>query len=597
MNKMPKTFQRQLLLYNLLITICIAGVVSFYNYHSYRKELVSEQTQESLNRIGELSDSTESAYNDLVNIMLNCMERKALFPNVTFANYRGGYADAEASVTAAANLENLCAISGSGSYIYKLSLYNKGYLLQTGTGGSALSDPERIMETEWFAELLNRTEGQYQPTLVENPFSLGSSTTPDLLVIVRPLKNTEKDTVWIFLAISPRLISDNLNALPADSIAYAVTAQGDVISSVNPLEEDISPLVQTLLAQENDEGSLSVSAGDMDCIVSWKRQPVSGILCFEILPKSEIRMELNVLLSTVGVISLCCILVGVFMSVFLSRKLAMPVSRLTSRLWKISQGDFSYDASIEGTDEIGFIGQQINQMSSRIAGLLEKKVSDEREKKDMEIKMLQAQVNPHFLYNTLDSIKWIAVMQNNTGIAQMTTALSSLLKNMAKGFNEKVTLRQELEFLENYIVIEKIRYIELFDVETVVPEELYEAKIIKLTLQPIVENAIFSGIEPSGRFGLIQIHAAQQDGKLILTVRDNGVGIPEEKLSTILTDTTRVSGSGMSGIGLPNLDRRFKLVYGEEYGLSIESEPDSYTLVTITAPLEFGEKEEPCIES
>ncbi|MCD7805964.1 MAG: sensor histidine kinase [Lachnospiraceae bacterium] len=587
MNKMPRTFQRQLLLYNLLITVCIAAVVSFYNYHSYKSELISTQTRESLDRIEELSENTETAYNDLVNIMLNCMERKTLFSNVTFANYRGGYSDAEASVAAAASLENLCALSGYRSYIYKLTLYNQGYLLQTGAGSSALSDPEQIMDAEWFDELLHRTQGQYQPTLVKNPFSRGSVGTPDLLVIVRPLKSTEQEDVWIFLAISPRLFSDSLNSLPDDSIAYAVTAQGEIISSVNPLEEDISPLVQTLLAQEDGEGSLSVSIQDMDCIVSWKRQPVSGFLCFEILPKSEIRTEFNILLSTVGVTSLCCILVGVFMSVFLSRKLAIPVSKVTNRLWQISQGDFSYDESIEGTDEIGFIGHQINQMSSRISGLLESRVRDEREKKDMEIKMLQAQVNPHFLYNTLDSIKWIAVMQNNTGIVQMTTALSSLLKNMAKGFNEKVTLRQELDFLENYIIIEKIRYIELFDVETVVPEELYEAKIIKLTLQPIVENAIFSGIEPSGRFGLIRIEAAQKEGKLIVTVRDNGVGIEEEKLSTILTDTTRVSGSGMSGIGLPNLDRRFKLVYGEEYGLSIESEPDSYTLVTITAPLEY----------
>ena len=201
--------------------------------------------------------------------------------------------------------------------------------------------------------------------------------------------------------------------------------------------------------------------------------------------------------------------------------------------------------------------------------------------------MLQAQINPHFLYNTLDSIKWIATVQKNTGIVQVVTALSSLLKNMAKGFNEKVTLRQELDFLENYIVIEKIRYIELFDVETQVDDEaLYQAKIIKLTLQPIVENSIFSGIEPSGRFGLIRIHAWQEGTSLCVSVEDNGIGIEPENIEKLLTDTSKITKSTMSGIGLPNVDRRLKLVYGEEYGLSIESEPGQYTRVTIRLPLE-----------
>lgn len=227
-------------------------------------------------------------------------------------------------------------------------------------------------------------------------------------------------------------------------------------------------------------------------------------------------------------------------------------------------------------------------MSSQISNLLDSRVQDEKEKKDMEIKMLQAQINPHFLYNTLDSIKWIATMQKNTGIVQVVTALSSLLKNMAKGFNEKVTFRQELEFLQNYVTIEKIRYIELFDVEIQVDDEsLYDARIVKLTLQPIVENAIFSGIEPSGRFGLIQIHAFAKDGVFYVTVRDNGVGISPENIQKLLTDTSRITKSNMSGIGLPNVDRRLKLVYGEDYGITIESEMDNYTMITISLPLEY----------
>ena len=303
---------------------------------------------------------------------------------------------------------------------------------------------------------------------------------------------------------------------------------------------------------------------------------------------TSLNLDHNVISNTVFIIFLFCIVIGLGLSFVISRQLGAPISRLTKRLELIAGGDFEPDDTIETDDEIGMIGKQINQMSSQISNLLDSRVLDEKEKKDMEIKMLQAQINPHFLYNTLDSIKWIATMQKNTGIVQVVTALSSLLKNMAKGFNEKVTFRQELDFLQNYVTIEKIRYIELFDVEIQVDEEsLYDARIVKLTLQPIVENAIFSGIEPSGRFGLIEIHAFARDGVFYVTVRDNGVGISPENIRKLLTDTSRITKSNMSGIGLPNVDRRLKLVYGEDYGITIESELDNYTMITISLPLEY----------
>jgi two-component system sensor histidine kinase YesM len=257
----------------------------------------------------------------------------------------------------------------------------------------------------------------------------------------------------------------------------------------------------------------------------------------------------------------------------------------------ISSGDFSRNPAIESNDELGVIGRQINEMSSHVSALMENRIRDEQEKMNLEIKMLQAQINPHFLYNTLDSIKWIATMQHSAGIVRVVSALSSLLKNMAKGFNEKVTVRQELDFLDNYVTIEKIRYIELFDVDiTVEDPALYDAGIIKLTLQPLVENSIFSGIEPSGKPGLIQIHIYSREQVLYISIRDNGVGISKENINRMLTDTSRVTKHYMSGIGLPNVDRRIKLVYGQEYGLAIDSEVGVYTCVTVSLPLEFQER-------
>ena len=311
-------------------------------------------------------------------------------------------------------------------------------------------------------------------------------------------------------------------------------------------------------------------------------------MLFEILPYSEIPIDRQVILKTIAMIFFYCIAIGLVLSFLISRQLGRPIKRLVAHLNLVAQGHFSPDPSIESRDEIGTIGHQINQMSSQISALMETRIQGEKEKKDLEIKMLQAQINPNFLYNTLDSIRWIATMQKNSGIVQMVTSLSSLLRNMAKGFNEKVTLQQELEFLNDYVVIEKVRYLELFDLQTeVTSPQLYQARIIKLTLQPLVENAIFNGIEPSGRTGLIKIRAWTEETVLYVSVTDNGIGMSPEQCKKVLTDTSRVTKSTMSGIGLPNVDRRFKLVYGDEYGLTIESELDSFTRITVSLPLEY----------
>lgn len=591
MESTPKTFQRTLILYNLLIIICIASAISFHNYYSYRNDVIDNETRGSINRVTTLSDRMEVAYDEMINIILNCAERKSLFLTTTFYDYHEGYNNPRAAVYASDVLKDLCAISGYSDYIYKITLYNNGFLLQAGSSAGAANDTEMIMAAPWFEESLAKTKGQFLLKLVDSPFTLGNVSTPKILPLLRPLQhvtNGKPEDYWVFLGISPSLFEHALQTMPTESIVYAVTAEGDVIASRHGESFEAEPLIRQLLQSDSFEGNFRTKTGSEDCIITYKKHPVSGLLFFEVLPIKSMNMDHNVIWRTIFLIFLFCIVIGLALSYVISRQLGAPISRLTKRLELIAKGDFETDSSIETDDEIGMIGKQINQMSSRISTLLDTRVQDEKEKKDMEIKMLQAQINPHFLYNTLDSIKWIATMQKNSGIVQVVTSLSSLLKNMAKGFNEKVTLQQELDFLQNYITIEKIRYIELFDVEIIVDEDiLYDAKIIKLTLQPIVENAIFSGIEPSGRFGLIQIHAFAEHGTLYVTVTDNGVGIAPENIKKLLTDTSRITRSNMSGIGLPNVDRRLKLVYGEDYGITIESQLDHYTTITIALPLEY----------
>lgn len=261
---------------------------------------------------------------------------------------------------------------------------------------------------------------------------------------------------------------------------------------------------------------------------------------------------------------------------------------MTGHIRNLSEtNDFSPNPDIEvSSDEIGEIGKSINQMTDHIQGLLKQQAEMYEQKKNIEISLLQSQINPHFLYNTLDSIRWMAVIQGSKNIEQTTKALESLLRNMAKGVGDKITLREELELVGDYIHIQQVRYVEIFDYVCQVPESLLDCLIIKFTLQPVVENAILHGIEPMKQFGEIEISAREENGELYICIEDNGVGMTKEELDRLTASSCNTNKNALSGIGVSNVDARLKLHYGASYGLSYESSPGEFTRATIHIPKE-----------
>ncbi len=202
--------------------------------------------------------------------------------------------------------------------------------------------------------------------------------------------------------------------------------------------------------------------------------------------------------------------------------------------------------------------------------------------------MLQSQINPHFLYNTLNSIKWMATIQNVSGIPEMITSLARLLRNIAKGTSELITIKEELDLLNDYITIQQYRYGGTITVNyNVMSDDLYECNIIKFTLQPIVENAIFHGIEPKSVEGIIDINIKKlKHNKIGIEVIDNGIGISEDKIEKLLSSKETTSKGSFNNIGISNVNERIKLTFGDEYGLNIKSKLNEYTSIIITIPYE-----------
>lgn len=588
---MKRTIKFKILSGNILI-VCVTGLIFSVSSYMTAYKRVSEVSTNSLAyHVESVSNVYGIAYDEMRNILINCTEGN-LF-DLKRVGTLNSVDQKRAGIDYARLAEDFRAVAGYGKYISRISVFNvSGVHVSAGAVLGSRDDVRWVLETDWFWEELEKDIEYYPLDLVESPFYRDDE---KVLPFACRISGGSIEDSWAAIFLSPKLYADEMKKNDSGNEMLVVTYRGERVATMyedSADREENDALVAQVLSYDESAGIFPKKVHGKDCMVAWNREMNSGIVTIEILDMELLKDDRMMLIQTVVVILLACTAFGIMLSIFFSRMVRRPIERLVQHIGHIGEGEFKQDKELEREDEIGEIGRCINNMSGQIERLMKKKVEDEKEKKNLELQMLQAQINPHFLYNTLDSIKWIAVIQKNSGIIKAVTALSKLLKNMAKGFNEKVTVREELDFVNDYITLEKLKYAEMFDVqETVEEPELWEAKIIKLTLQPLVENAIFSGIEPKGKNGLIRIRVSQEAGCLQIVVWDNGIGIPKEKVEVLLTEDNNLRADRMSSIGIANVNRRIQLVYGENYGLSVESCCNEYTKVSVTIPLEYGTDE------
>lgn len=218
---------------------------------------------------------------------------------------------------------------------------------------------------------------------------------------------------------------------------------------------------------------------------------------------------------------------------------------------------------------------------------MNQRIEDERQKKDYEYRMLQSQINPHFLYNTLNSIKWMATIQNASGIAEMTTSLSRLLKDISKGTTSLIPISHEISLIRDYFTIQQYRYGGTITLNVDIEDpRLTESRILKFTLQPIVENAIFHGIEPKGTAGTISIHIYQDNASNVcIDITDDGIGMDEETIAHLFDDNdSSADSSFFREIGINNVHKRLQYEFGNAYGLRATSKPGEFTTISILLP-------------
>ena len=279
------------------------------------------------------------------------------------------------------------------------------------------------------------------------------------------------------------------------------------------------------------------------------------------------------------------ILILSFLSISMATKhIARPTQDLLESMKLFGRGNLSHRVEVKTTDEIGQIGSEYNRMAENIETLIEKVYKMEITQKQAEIDFLCMQINPHFLYNTLDIIVWMIENEQKTEAVKVVTALARFFRISLSRGKSLITVKDELEHVRNYLMIQQMRFKNKFTYTIESDDEVLELASLKLMLQPLVENAIYHGMEYMDGDGEIFVRAWQEEKELYLEVRDNGLGMTEEQVESLFTDTAHVASKRGSGIGVRNVNERIKLYFGAEYGLSIESEPDEGTAVKIHLP-------------
>lgn len=263
-----------------------------------------------------------------------------------------------------------------------------------------------------------------------------------------------------------------------------------------------------------------------------------------------------------------------------------PINKLCQVTKKAGGGDFSVRAEEEGTEELTELTRGFNQMVWQLDQLVEDIKSEQKNLRATELKLLQAQINPHFLYNTLDTIVWLAEAGEKEQVVMMVTALSDFFRTTLSKGQDFITIKEEEAHIRSYLKIQKFRYRDILDYDIDIPEELNIYFVLKMTLQPLVENALYHGIKNKRGFGHIHVSGRLENERIILTVEDDGKGMDPEELERVrsLISGTMPSPGRPSGFGLYNVNERLRLNYGEDYGLRIDSRSGEGTRVEAVIP-------------
>lgn len=478
-----------------------------------------------------------------------------------------------------------------------IAVYNKYGSLMAAEPVSTQKEEPDVTKQEWFIQAMNRMENiHFSTPHVQNLFDDGTYRYYWVISasrVVELTNGTESQTGVLLVDMDYSGISrmmEQINASGNGQYYYLCDGNGNIIYHPHQVQLDNGMQSESSVkAAASDEKIYDEYMEGVHRKVIVNSISYTGWKLVGVMPYSIFTTRMADIKQFVLVVSLLMAMMLELINQVVSVRISSPIMKLNNSVNKYEEGKEPH-IYIGGSEEIRHLGKSIQESYKQNLSLMKRVVWEQNERRKSELDVLQSQINPHFLYNTLDSITWMIEGEKNEEAAFMITQLAKLFRiSLSKG-HTIISIRDELQHAQSYMNIQKIRYKNKFEVVFDIDPEILDHCVVKLVLQPILENAINYGIREMDGCGIINVCGKKADDRIILSVSDNGMGIPDDEIGFLLKDTNRIRKRG-SGVGLVNVNNRIKILFGGQYGLYIESELDEGTTVYINIPaIEYTEE-------
>ena len=350
----------------------------------------------------------------------------------------------------------------------------------------------------------------------------------------------------------------------------------------------VDRIEENLQKESHYEDNMEIWENDVQIVTSLVGDTMSQYIYYEVRGIQQSRAAYQTFFMNLVRFSLLgmglLLLLVIILSYYIPRSITMPITRISRVTDQVAKGNLSVRAAAESGAEARMLSDSLNAMIDKINELLDQVTTEQIRLRKAEFELLQAQINPHFLYNTLDTIVWLAEAGDQKRVVSMVGNLSDFFRTSLNQGKDIISIREELAHVRSYLEIQQVRYQDILRYEITVPEDLYEYKIPKITIQPLVENALYHGIKNKRGQGTITITGERSENGFVLYVRDNGIGMTQERLKEVRAGIQKLSYTGKEIYGLYNVNERIRLNFGETYGISIESTYGEGTCVSISLP-------------
>lgn len=485
----------------------------------------------------------------------------------------------------------------SKKYLYSSFLFDsEGAMISYVMPNGQLFAPYNAIKQEWFSNSMKLSGKPVVSGSIKfnNSYLIKTDKSYAFSVsraIVEPTTVKKMGVISLFADISIfRDIFSKIKSLNGEKILI-VDAQGSIIYDIN--EEYISKPITILKPEITAAIDENIDNRNVNITLDGNKYKVMGYNIetpqwkfFRIIPEEALYSNANKLRGRIIILIISFTLISLISSIAMSFGITKPLKKLISAMKVVEKGDLSVRFRVKYNDEIGHLGRSFNNMLIEINKLIHDVYITNTRKKEAELNALQMQINPHFIYNTLESIRMMAVVNDDNETSEMVSILGKLLRYSINIKYQFVKVEDEIEHLKNYLVLQNHRFEDRFQLNLELGEDLYDINIIKLVFQPIVENSIFHAFETLDDKGIITIRGAIGNEGVCFEIEDNGVGMNEEQLEKLIQDAEdfdTIKGKS-HGVGLRNVNERIKLYYGEKYGMKIYSQLGKGTIVKLELP-------------